>query len=133
MPVLTGGCFCGRVRYAARAEPFHGTICHCRDCRRAVGAASVARFSLARDALRFEGEAPSAFRSSAQVTRRFCGACGTALSYERDDLPDEIDLTTASLDDPEAVPPRDQTFVADRLRWSAIDGLPTFAGAREQP
>jgi hypothetical protein len=40
--MLTGGCYCGAVRYETDGEPFHETICHCADCRRIVGAASVA-------------------------------------------------------------------------------------------
>jgi hypothetical protein len=35
---LTGGCACGAVRYETDAEPFHRTLCHCVDCRRAAAA-----------------------------------------------------------------------------------------------
>ena len=49
------------------------------------------------------------------------------LTFERDEYPDEIDVTTASLDDPEAMPPRDQTHTKTRLRWVCLaDGLPTY-------
>jgi hypothetical protein len=32
--MLTGGCFCGRVRYEARGPAFNRTSCHCSICRR---------------------------------------------------------------------------------------------------
>lgn len=49
------------------------------------------------------------------------------LTFESDEYPDEIDVTTASLDDPEAMPPRDQTHTKTRLRWVRLaDGLPTY-------
>jgi len=32
--MLTGGCFCGRVRYEAGGVPFNRTNCHCSICRR---------------------------------------------------------------------------------------------------
>ncbi|WP_407521402.1 GFA family protein [Methylobacterium oryzisoli] len=129
--MLRGGCHCGAVRYEADAAPFHATICHCADCRRIVGAASVAWFSVPRAALRWTAGAPKPVRSSARATRTFCGTCGTSLTYESDAAPDEIDVTTASLDEPERVPPRDHTFLAERLAWDVVaDGLPTFARTR---
>ncbi len=131
LPMIAGGCSCGRVRYETDGVPFHQTICHCVDCRRAVGAASVAWFSVARASVRWTGAAPASIRSSPPVTRRFCGACGTSLSYESDEHPDEIDLTTASLDDPDAVPPADHVFVSQRLGWDAIgEGLPVYRRRR---
>lgn len=32
--------------------------------------------------------------------RRFCGACGTPLSFSRTDLPDELDVALAAFDNP---------------------------------
>ncbi|GGC77195.1 GFA family protein [Chelatococcus reniformis] len=127
--MLSGGCYCGQVRYDAEAPPFHATLCHCADCRRIAGAASVAWFSVPRASFHFTATAPASFRSSPRVTRRFCGSCGTALTYEHDGLPDEIDVTTASLDDPEAAAPRDHTWTAEKLRWEPLcDSLPVFPG-----
>jgi hypothetical protein len=122
---LTGGCFCGRIRYAARGTPFHETLCHCTDCRRAAGAPAVAWFSVRRQEFQFTAGDPRAFRSSDRAIRRFCPDCGTQLTFEADALPDEIDITTASLDDPDAVPPRDHCHVEGRVAWDIIaDGRP---------
>jgi hypothetical protein len=52
---------------------------------------------------------PSSFRSSSKATRSFCPHCGTQLTFQADDYPDEVDITTCSLDHPDAVPPRDHT------------------------
>lgn len=129
--MLTGGCFCGFVRYAADAAAFHETICHCSDCRRVVGAASVAWFSVKRAALRYTGGEPASFRSSPAVTRRFCGRCGTSLTYESDRHPDEVDVTICSLDDPDALPPKDHTYAARKLGWTQLcDGLPAYKELR---
>ncbi|MCJ2095636.1 GFA family protein [Methylobacterium sp. J-072] len=130
--MLTGGCYCGAIRYEARAEPFHETICHCTDCRRIVGAAQVAWFSVPRSAFRFVAGTPTAFRSSPAVLRRFCGTCGTSLTYEAESAPDEIDNTTASLDEPGRVPPKDHTRVGSKVSWDPVgNGLPAFSGARD--
>lgn len=117
---LQGGCQCGAVRYVAAGRRYHSTLCHCTTCRGTTGAPAVAWFSVALDGFRFTQGEPRSFRSSDLATRTFCGTCGTALTYRRDDL-DEVDVTTASLHDPEAVPPEDHTYARSRLRW--MDGL----------
>jgi hypothetical protein len=129
--MIEGGCYCGRVRYASEAAPFHETVCHCSDCRRIAGASAVAWFSVPADRFSFTAEKPVQFRSSARVVRSFCGTCGTPLTYQRDDLASEIDVTIASLDDADAVPPKDHTHTRHKLQWDAIcDGLPAFPEGR---
>jgi hypothetical protein len=57
------------------------------------------------------------FASSDEGRRRFCPACGTALTFESSDYPDETDLTAASLDHPALAPPRDHTWSNSALEW----------------
>lgn len=129
--MLTGGCLCGATRYEATGTPYHQTNCHCGMCRRAAGATYVTWFSVPRAEFRFTAATPAAYRSSAHATRRFCATCGTPLSFESDKHPDEIDVTTCSLDTPEVLPPADQTRTATRLPWVTLEpGLPTFPEAR---
>ena len=114
--MLEGGCLCGAVRYRIAGNAFHRTLCHCTDCRRASGAPAVAWFSVTPETFEVVEGSPQRYRSSASATRSFCAACGTSLTYRSDNLP-EIDVTTCSLDAPEALPPEDQTFVRSRLTW----------------
>ena len=81
--MLTGGCFCGRVRYEAPGPAFNRTSCPCSICRRMSAAPFVAWFSAARSRLRFACE-PARFRSSDKATRSFCPECGTRLAFELD-------------------------------------------------
>ncbi len=130
--MLAGGCLCGAVRYQAAAAPFHETVCHCADCRRAVGASAVAWFTVPLSAFRWMAGTPAAFQSSPGVMRRFCAVCGTSLTYEG--ALGEVDVTTCSLDDPAAVPPRDHTHTAAQLPWNIIgDGLPAYPQGRPAP
>lgn len=131
--MLTGGCFCGRIRYETDAEPYHQTSCHCSICRRTSGAPYVAWFSVPRSRLRLHGGAPVRFRSSAKATRSFCPDCGTQLTFELDGSGDEIDVTTCSLDEPHRVPPADHSYAAGRLEWVQLaDGLPQFRASRAE-
>ena len=131
--MVTGGCFCGQVRYEAHGTPFNETACHCSDCRRAPPAPSVAWFSGAASALRFVSGHPTRFAPSPGAERSFCPNCGTPLTFQRHDLPDEIDVATCSLDDPEALPPRDHIRTSGRLSWVQLaDRLPTYAASRSE-
>src|SRR4029077_6818580 len=105
--MFKGGCFCGRIRYEAAGTPFEKTNCHCSICRRTSGAPFVTWFSVPKASFRLLVGEPTRFRSSARGTRSFCPSCGTPLICELDDFPEEIDVTICSLDNPEAVPPKD--------------------------
>ncbi|HEX4351305.1 MAG TPA: GFA family protein [Polyangiales bacterium] len=114
---VRGGCFCGRIRYEADAPFFHQTVCHCSICRRTAGAPFVAWFSAARNAFRLIAGTPTRFDSTSHGTRSFCPECGTQLLFEDSELPEELDINSCSLDDPDAIAPHDETHTATRLRW----------------
>lgn len=128
-----GGCFCGAIRYEAKGTPFHETNCHCSICRRTSGAPFVAWFSVPKASFRLLAGEPTRFRSSARGTRSFCPSCGTPLTCELDDFPEEIDVTICSLDNPEAVLPKDHTWTSNRLPWVKLaDGLPLYRESRQE-
>jgi hypothetical protein len=125
---LQGGCLCGHIRYEVTGRYSSSSTCFCRSCRRASGAASVAWFVVSLGQFRWLAAEPRAHRSSAPVTRSFCGQCGTPLAYQHTDRPDDIELTTATLDDPEAIPPEEEIWLDHKVGWAMSDGrLPHFS------
>ena len=114
---ITGGCYCGKVRFRATREPISRTNCHCANCRRAIGAQSVAWITVKRSDFAFETGTPSRYRTDTGACRSFCDICGTSLTYEADTRPQEIDITTGSLDHPEDFPPTKDFFAEERLPW----------------
>jgi hypothetical protein len=129
--VRDGGCFCGKVRYRLSESPPTSVICHCVSCRRASGAQSVAWLTFAVEGFSFISGEPARYRSSAEVVRTFCGQCGTTLTYQHDGDLDFIDVTAASLDDPEEFPPTHHVWMEDRISWdTANDGLQRFERGR---
>jgi hypothetical protein len=69
----------------------------------------------------------SLIRTSAEVERGFCGACGTSLTYRHVRRSGEIDFTLVSLDDPTMLGPQMHVWVQDKLPWVEIaDSLPQY-------
>lgn len=129
--MIKGGCFCGAIRYQADSIPFHETNCHCSVCRRTSGAPFVTWFSVPKSSFEFISGVPTQFRSTATGLRTFCPHCGTSLTCELDNFPDEVDVTTCSLDNPKLLPPKDHTRTSSKLPWISLnDGLLVYRESR---
>jgi hypothetical protein len=116
------------VRYAITAVQA-SMVCHCRTCQRVAGAPVLAWVSVAADDYRVTKGEPAGYASSPGIARTFCAACGAQLTYAR--APDEIDITTASLDDPGAFPPTHHSWLSHNIAWIKFgDGLPNFPKSR---
>jgi len=97
---VTGGCQCGRIRYAVEIEDDDAYLCHCRMCQRATGGVSIAFKGVTRDRLRWTTREPDRYASSPIAHRGFCSACGTPLTFEFSDSDATgLDLTVGSFDD----------------------------------
>jgi hypothetical protein len=107
MTRLTGGCQCGAVRFAIDPAAVRGSsICHCRMCQKAFGAFYAPLVNVDPAGLVWTRGEPARWRSSNLVSRGFCAACGTPLTYEPDDGNPAI--AVGAFDDPTAVPPTRQ-------------------------
>lgn len=99
--IRSGGCHCGEVRYELQGDVANATLCHCTLCRATTGAPVVAWCSVEAMNFRFTQGFPRNYRSTPRGMRTFCAKCGTQLTF-REDGETCIDVTTASLDDPNA-------------------------------
>ncbi len=125
--VSEGGCLCGAVRYRVTGAPLARSICHCRSCRLASGAASVAWTVFRSADFVFASGAPTRFASSPPVVRSFCPACGTPLTYQHADSTGTIDVTTATLDHAERFAPTREVWTEQKLSWVPLnEGLEHF-------
>lgn len=120
----TGGCCCGAVRFEAAADPVHASFCHCSDCRRATGAPVSAFVGFDRDAVTLTGETLRAFENDA-VTRRFCGSCGSPITYEDGRLERVVYFLLGAMDAPAHYKPTVHAHVREQLPFVHMpDGLP---------
>jgi len=128
--MIEGGCFCGAVRYRMTGSPQSSAICHCESCRRASGAPTVAWVTVDREKFEILKGTPAAYLSSPGVVRRFCGRCGSALTYENTNHSGTIDITTITLDHPSGFPPTSEVWLEDRVPWQPMGaGLKQYQGS----
>ncbi len=121
MQFIEGGCLCSGIRFRIAGEPIYSSICHCATCRRASAAPTVAWLTFDRGQVEMLSGSPLSYRSSQGVVRRFCGTCGTQLSYESMDSPSTIDITTASMDNPNLFPPTLEVWLEHRVSWQSAN------------
>ena len=128
---LSGSCLCGYVRYEAPRALYAPTLCHCSSCRRSCGAHAIGWFTVAANAIVYEREVPLEWCSSNGVWRGFCGRCHSPMTYRNSEREMEIDVTLASLDNPDLLAPADHIHMQDAVAWDRpADGLPQYPGSR---
>ena len=118
---VEGGCLCAAVRYRIMGAPLARSLCHCKSCRLASGAPSVAWIVVRSGDFIIATGRPRDFRSSPHVVRRFCETCGTPLTYQHDDSLDTIDVTTATLDHPELFAPTREIWIEHKVPWAILN------------
>lgn len=133
MEKLTGGCYCGSVRYQISGPPTWSGHCHCRSCQLALGGGFVTWAKVAAEDFAVTQGHIKKIEKSPGISRGFCGDCGTTLTYaaetevEGQDWSADAWFAAATLDDPSIAEPKTHVFVSHRQPWIRLaDDLPTF-------
>lgn len=131
LPEVSGGCYCGRVRYRARSVGRDVTECHCSQCRQQSGH-RYAGTGVRTSNLEIEGAGNLTwFRASPDAERGFCSTCGSHLFWKRT-REDHTGILAASVDAPTGLRVVKHIFVGDKGDYYDItDGLPQFEGYDE--
>ena len=131
-PKITGGCYCGAIRYESTEPPTRSGMCHCRMCQRWTGAAAATGVQFDLRSLRFTAGEPAVFKSSPIFERYYCRDCGTAImaQYVAREMggPGHPYVYVGTLDHPEDVDgPHHHFGVESHLpKWlTLLDGVPT--------
>ncbi|MDJ0827470.1 MAG: GFA family protein [Rhodobacter sp.] len=135
---LTGGCRCGRIRYAFSEPPTFRYICCCRDCQRFTGSIGMPNIGGPRRSFRLLDGRPAHYAvtadNGATIHRGFCGACGSCLFvwpeidgvlYTAQD--DVVGVAAGTLDDPALFVPEFAVYTDRAPPWAAFpEGLPRY-------
>ena len=116
-----GGCLCGAIRYRITGPVGPAVHCHCSMCRRATGGTVVTWVTIAAERFAFTRGEAAVHRSSDHGERRFCATCGAQVAFRSDRHPDDVDVTVATLDDPEPHAPDRHIWTQSKIRWLRLD------------
>jgi hypothetical protein len=136
MSAVEGGCLCGAVRYLYSGAVGHANYCHCSDCRRRTGGPFNVSVGLGADGFRIVHGRAASFTKRGdrgdEVTRHFCGDCGSPLFTTSDRHPAQVYVTAGSLDDPALVHPENELWTRSSVPWARISpGLRSFPAGRD--
>jgi hypothetical protein len=121
VPVHTGGCLCGAVRYSISGSPVSVAICHCTNCQRNTGSAFSVNVIFHNAPLTIQGE-PAIYDDvgdTGNIVRRvFCGKCGTPIESKSVFSASEYTvLKSGSLDDPTVFVPDSEVYCVTAMPW----------------
>lgn len=128
MTPLTGGCFCGRVRYRIDAPLSAARACHCSRCRKAFSGAGSAYAEVAPGSFAWESGADNVthFETAPGWGMAFCKSCGSTLCGEHDGAVHGV--TLGSVDGDPGVQIAMHIFTGSKAPWDHIGGdAPQYA------
>jgi hypothetical protein len=101
--VLTGGCYCGQVRFEARGQVRMCGLCLCRTCQKISGGAGNVFIGMEENGFRYTHGEPQRFSHPDVAdcpTREFCGVCGVHVAARSPKAPGGVIVKVGTLDDP---------------------------------
>ena len=100
---LTGGCYCGAVRFEIEGEIRMRGLCLCRSCQKISGGAGNLFIGVEAEGFRYtEGEPERFARAADAPSREFCGRCGVHIAARSPRAPGGVIVKVGALDDPAA-------------------------------
>ena len=127
---ISGGCYCGSLRYEANGDVEASIQCHCRECQYITGGNPNVIMIMPLSGFQFVKGIPKTFKRKdieKAVTRLFCENCGTGIGTKNPNRPNSIILKVGTFDDPSIFEPDIAIFTVDKQKFHYIeDGLKSF-------
>lgn len=128
---LTGGCFCGDVRYRGRGPTLMSGLCLCRTCQKHSGGAGNLFMVVDAKHFEFTRGSPriySSRRREASPTRYFCERCGVHLTAQSAKAPGAVLIKVGTLDDPSVFEGAELVvWTSEMQKFNLMPpGVPTF-------
>ena len=129
---VTGGCYCGAVRYEAKGESLAKGMCFCRECRHISGGGANVLMGMPAAGYSYTRGTPSQFTRTdieGAATREFCGNCGTHMVTRSPRMKDAVLIKVGSLDDQDAYGmPTMAVYCSEKKAYHVVpEGVASFA------
>ena len=130
---ITGGCYCGALRYEADGAPVFRGQCHCRECQYVSGGGANFFMGLPAASFRYVKGEPKGFTRAdldTPATREFCAECGTHILTRAPGAVGMVILKVGTLDDPSVYGgPQVALWMDDKQPYHLVaEGVTTFPG-----
>ncbi len=116
---MKGGCYCKKIAFETKGDPFWVSACYCVDCRKISGAPYAVWVGFKTNEVTWRGNR-KIYSSSEKINRSFCEGCGSSLAWEQKEKPENIFLTVGSLDDADSLTVQKHYWVGQKLPWVHI-------------
>ena len=127
---ISGGCYCGSLRYESVGDIEASIQCHCRECQYITGGNPNVIMIMPLNGFEFVKGVPKTFKRKDienAVTRLFCENCGTGIGTKNPNRPSSIILKVGTFDDPSIFKAQAAIFTIDKQEYHHIkEGLPAF-------
>jgi hypothetical protein len=128
---LTGGCFCGALRYEIIGEIPMRALCLCRTCQKISGGAGNLFIGIEAKNFRYTQGEPRKFarEPGESPAREFCGECGVHIAARSPRLPEGLVVKVGTLDDPAVFEgPTMACWTSEKQHFHVLpQGIRTFA------
>ena len=127
---ITGGCFCGGVRFEVTLPFSDANYCHCGRCRKHSGSEFSVQARVPREQFRLLSgeELIRVYEPEDGAVKAFCSVCGSSLFGRRWPEGDEVAIRMGTLDGDPGIRGEFHTFVDSAPSWAPVaeDGLPRY-------
>jgi hypothetical protein len=135
---LTGGCYCGDVRYQCEGPLLMRGLCYCLTCQMISGGAGNLFVAVHALGFQFTKGVPGAFNKNdrpGSPTRHFCRSCGVQLTAQSDRAPGAVLIKVGSLDNPSVFEgPQLVTWTSEMQKFHLLPaGVPAYPEMPKPP
>ena len=128
--MVTGGCYCGEIRFEVTGPQEAAFQCHCRECQYITGGNANIVVVFAETDFRYTKGVTTTFARSdleTPVTRHFCSGCGTAIGSRSPSRPNSMIVKVGTLDYPGDYQAKAAIFTCDKQPYHHIPSdIPAF-------
>ncbi|MCX7172665.1 MAG: GFA family protein [Proteobacteria bacterium] len=122
---ITGGCLCGKIRYAIDQPVEKIIACHCTHCQKISGSGASFNTPVPSSAFKITAGTPKFFADTPDsgniMHRYFCGDCGSSIYSQRTKTPEMVVLKVGTLDDSNGMKLVMNIWTKSARPWMHID------------